>query len=560
MKKILSVILTFVLLASLFTNVQIVYSQEFEWVLVDVIGYPNEEGWAQANLHESYSNIYSYSHGMYTVTTTYDGRAEEWRNPPKKTGENITLKGSFEDIPQRFSAEEEVSVTINMKAENNNQSFFAFSASAHIQFDNVDIKPGSRGATSRRFIDGNENDSFLLESTNDYDEVNKTITVSAPKGREEGDQIAILATFFRGVAMGTSYIYEWRPAGWNAEEIPSYTSNNEKETPVGVVPPSSWFTFPEDYPEVGSPADIFVTDLYGEVEVHVFDNGLWDTYSPVLGENLPENAVISTMDDSGIQLYIEGLGPFMVRPNTDIGIGSRPEEEGKLSIFFGHVWGNFKEAMRTGYMDIPMSQAAAGIKGTTFELIDDGETSTVLVYEGEVEFKSNNLDTSVSVGSGETVMISEAEVGMKKAFDVEAELAKWDQETQSATLLAIEEYQATIGSTDDSAEEEPEEEILPIDEAIAEGGQQDGAAESSSFPIVLVGGAALVLSAAVALIILSKKKKSKKISRNTSSNKYQDPYIQSNNNNSIKKYCKNCGNELNVNSKFCKECGQSQEN
>ncbi len=544
MKKLMSIVLMLTLVISLFPRLEVALAQEYEWVLVNVIGYPNNEGWDQANSHESYTNTYSYSHGSYSVTTTYDGRAEEWRNPPKKTGENITLKGSFSDIPQRFKAGEEVSVVINMTAENNKQSFFAFSASANIQFDNVDVKPGSRSAASIRLVDKDGEAAFSLESTNNYAAVNKTVTTNAPKGRQEGDQIALTTTFLRGVTMGTSYIYEWRPAGWDAVEVSAYKSTNEKEPPMGVVPPSSWFTFPEEYPEVGPPADIFVTDLYGDVEIHVFENGLWDTYNPVLGANLPENAVISTYDNSGIELYIEGMGPFTVRPNTDIGIGSKPEAEGKISIFVGHVWGTFKEVMRTVYMDIPMSQAAAGIKGTTFELIDDGEVSTVLVYEGEVEFKSLSLGGSVLVGSGETVKISKTEIGEIEEFNIEAELAKWDQKTQDLTLLAIEEYQASLIEIDESTIEE---------EAVGEN-TQDESNDGSGFPIAIIFGAVIVLFAVVAFILLGRRK-TKKISNNLSSSNYQDHSYS----NEARKYCNNCGNEINENSKFCKECGKSQE-
>ncbi len=492
MRKLIGVTILIVSIITILQPFKAYASENFEWVLVEVMDYANDEGWVQSNLHESYNNTYSYARSNYAVHSKYIGRDEDWRNPPKIKGEGITLYGSFSGVPQRIKAGEEVSITIELSVGDNSLSFFTFWASSNAYFDKPDIKPGSKSRSAIRFVNDQQESNFIIEKANDYANINEVIKASAPQGSNEGDQISIITAFYRGISMGTSYIYEWREEGWKPSKDPF-----DKKIPHNTTTERKpyRFDFPDDFDEVGPPADIYVTDMYGEVFIHVFEDGLWDAYNPVLSHNIPENAVITTGFNSGLQLYIEGVGTFVVKEDTHLKVGSKPEPEGKISIFFGHLWGRVKEIYETGELNFPMSQAVAGIKATTFELYDDGETSTIRVYEGLVDFESISSDNSVMVGSGETAKITGNFVGQIENFDIDTELLKWDENVKELTLEAIEEYQL---SSEEQLTEEVEE-TASIEDSESLEVKEDTIEESSSIPWTLV----LAVMAILLLVIIA---------------------------------------------------------
>jgi hypothetical protein len=76
-------------------------------------------------------------------------------------------------------------------------------------------------------------------------------------------------------------------------------------------------------------------------------------------------------------------------------------------------------------MELDMSQAVAGIKGTTFVLGETGTTSTLKVIEGTVSFTAKATGQTVDVSTGQTVHADATGLSPVTSFDVNAESADW---------------------------------------------------------------------------------------------------------------------------------------
>jgi hypothetical protein len=76
-------------------------------------------------------------------------------------------------------------------------------------------------------------------------------------------------------------------------------------------------------------------------------------------------------------------------------------------------------------MEVDMSQAVAGIKGTTFVLGETGSTSTLKVIEGTVAFTSKATGQTVAVSAGQTAQADKAGLSAVTSFEVTTESADW---------------------------------------------------------------------------------------------------------------------------------------
>jgi ferric-dicitrate binding protein FerR (iron transport regulator) len=91
-----------------------------------------------------------------------------------------------------------------------------------------------------------------------------------------------------------------------------------------------------------------------------------------------------------------------MKPESEL-ILSQPGEQSKISLIAGKIRVNTKRMIKDGTMDVEMSQAVAGIKGTTFIVEETGDTSTLKVIEGEVEFTSKVTGKTKMVKGGEMI-------------------------------------------------------------------------------------------------------------------------------------------------------------
>ncbi|OGD88561.1 hypothetical protein A2693_03585 [Candidatus Curtissbacteria bacterium RIFCSPHIGHO2_01_FULL_40_12] len=83
--------------------------------------------------------------------------------------------------------------------------------------------------------------------------------------------------------------------------------------------------------------------------------------------------------------------------------------------------------MKDGSMEVEMSQAVAGIKGTQFIINETKTESTIKVTGGTVKFTSKSTGASVDVVAGESVTASSKGLSEKTAFDPDEEEKNWQE-------------------------------------------------------------------------------------------------------------------------------------
>lgn len=166
---------------------------------------------------------------------------------------------------------------------------------------------------------------------------------------------------------------------------------------------------------------------YDENGKEVYDDEDW--YFAKLGTTLPYGTKIKISDRSGIMLSYPNMIVFTSDEDgvivLDVDPAVDPDRPTQFKLLWGTLKVNVKRILKDGSMDIEMSQAVAGIKGTTFVLEDDGQTSTLKVIEGMVEFTSMTTGESVMVEGGKMVSATADGLGDIEEFDGEAETAKW---------------------------------------------------------------------------------------------------------------------------------------
>ena len=174
------------------------------------------------------------------------------------------------------------------------------------------------------------------------------------------------------------------------------------------------------------------SDLFGQVEVNIpnadgtYDEEAWDT-AQLDKKTLPVGTRIKTGEKSGaLFTSFDNQSQFQMGPNSELIIVSPPGEPGQFEMLHGKLKAEVKKMMKDGSMEIEMSQAVAGIKGTTFVLEETKDKSTIKVIEGSVAYKSKTSGQTEMVNTGETLIADRNGLGQKTTFDVAAENAVWN--------------------------------------------------------------------------------------------------------------------------------------
>lgn len=172
-----------------------------------------------------------------------------------------------------------------------------------------------------------------------------------------------------------------------------------------------------------TPSGVSISDLYGEVYI-IPKNNPEDFYFAELNSKICIGDVIETRANSGVMLSLRDMTTYVLKSNSSVRIGDDDAKTSKIGILFGHVFANFNKMMQDGSMDIEMSQAVAGIKGTTLFISDDGKKSIVKVVKGRVEVKPKTGKTIV-LNAEESVVIQNGRAANKQKFIVTKEQQTW---------------------------------------------------------------------------------------------------------------------------------------
>lgn len=121
------------------------------------------------------------------------------------------------------------------------------------------------------------------------------------------------------------------------------------------------------------------------------------------------------------------MSTFVLQSSTTIELVSPTKKESKIKLAMGNIWANVKKMVKDGTMDVEMSQAVAGIKGTIFvcEVKTDG-TSTLKVIEGDVQFTDKATGATTSVTGGKTIAAGPQAIPLSD-FDIKAEHKNWQK-------------------------------------------------------------------------------------------------------------------------------------
>ena len=140
---------------------------------------------------------------------------------------------------------------------------------------------------------------------------------------------------------------------------------------------------------------------------------------------LPPGTRLKVSEKSGLQLALPNQTTINVGPETEIVLVSVDPRKGVMQLLYGELKANVTKMMKDGSMQVEMSQAVAGIKGTIFVLEETGDTSTLKVIEGTVALKSKTSGQEEKVNVGEALVADQNGLGQKTTFDVNAENAYW---------------------------------------------------------------------------------------------------------------------------------------
>jgi len=180
-----------------------------------------------------------------------------------------------------------------------------------------------------------------------------------------------------------------------------------------------------------------VSDLSGQVEIACPpDLDAWDVMK--MGRVIYVDCHLKTGEDSSAVISFSDMTTFEMKPESEIVIDTPPEKESKMSLIAGNIWVNVKQMVKDGTMKVHMSQAVAGIKGTTFVLTETGSESSINVIEGVVNFESRATGKAVDIMAGESVKATAQGLSAKTTFDPLIEQKNWPEESDLSQSKSVE--------------------------------------------------------------------------------------------------------------------------
>lgn len=425
------IVVMIILILPGFTENLTLDSDDYCWVMVEIDDQDHQEAFQNYNKNnENYDLQGTYGQNQFKIKWTYVGITDTSKEPNMIQGESIAFDASFSTPKQVIKAKEDIAINMSLSASGNSLSFFTPFASARGQI-------GKNNSGWANFSNEDEKVSFKTDSKNNYLSYNEVLHANAPTGKA-GDRLELRFQLYCGEKLETRYIYEWKIPENQSSEI---EESDQKDPAMGENQPIDSDIndrvnpkVPEGYKDSGAR----FSDIYGEVLVRRGDDLLgWDAAE--IDMVICEGDVIKTSYDSGAVLSLDDMTVFYVEEETELIMNTGPERENKLKLLAGKIIANVKKMINDGSMSIEMSQAVAGIKGTTFILEEEDGISSLKVLEGRVEFKPYNQD-GIMVDGGETVKVRDGNSSSVMKYSITEELNLLDEETRtSVERILIEE-------------------------------------------------------------------------------------------------------------------------
>lgn len=200
----------------------------------------------------------------------------------------------------------------------------------------------------------------------------------------------------------TDYFYAWHegPPPATAAAAPKVTVQHVDEPAPPALPPGV------------KDSGARFSDLYGQVEWRPDeDEEAWQfaKYDQVL----PVNAHIRTSNDFGAIISFADMTTFVLKPESEIVLSAPTERDSQIRLLGGQLWTNVKRMLKDGSMEIEMSQAVTGIKGTLLHSREEKGRSAVAVCEGSVRVTNRQTGEAVALAAGDRAVAAGATLAVE---------------------------------------------------------------------------------------------------------------------------------------------------
>lgn len=177
------------------------------------------------------------------------------------------------------------------------------------------------------------------------------------------------------------------------------------------------------------------SSINGEVEVRHEKDTKWDFSK--LDTKLYVLDHVKTGEESQAIIGFADLSTFLVKAESEIVVTTPPKKDSKIGLVWGTIKANVKKMVKDGTMEVEMSQAVAGIKGTRFIVTETGTTSTLSVTEGTVAFRSKVSGKTEMITAGQTITATKSGLQERAFFDATVEDEKLLTETSANSGLSV---------------------------------------------------------------------------------------------------------------------------
>lgn len=170
------------------------------------------------------------------------------------------------------------------------------------------------------------------------------------------------------------------------------------------------------------------SDLHGEVTVRPDANEEgWELAEITSKLNVLDH--VKTEQDSGAILSMQDMTTFVVKPESEIILTVPSGQDSKVTLVAGNIWVNVKKMVTNGTMEVEMSQAVAGIKGTNITCSTSRDEDRIQVLRGIAEVLIRETREKVTVAEGEELVVKTGGKTEKVEIDVTTEQKKWEEQT-----------------------------------------------------------------------------------------------------------------------------------
>ncbi len=284
------------------------------------------------------------------------------------------------------------------------------------------------------------NSVMFLEGRSTNPQGKNTATYTVPDGSQD-EELEIYTSFIliSGLHGYVTYNYKYQGAPAKPNPVPAETKAEDTQLPPaddkyccqGSCDYKSWWSESKSSQDSGGdlPETMYSRDsgvrfsaLTGQVDIRPdSDEDAWRGAGLKSIIQLYDH--IRTAEESRAILSFDDMTTFELKPESEIIIDTPPEKDSKIALVCGKVWINFKRMLKDGSMEIQMSQAVAGIKGTTIVCEETGSSSILKVLTGTASLKSRATGEETLVHAGEMATATTSGLSSQESFDVETEKA-----------------------------------------------------------------------------------------------------------------------------------------